>query len=369
MTIQISTAVPLQNTPVSINIPSEKIPQGNLQLRSKENEATTPAQVSNSGIHALLTLPTGTTQFELESATAPQSAVQVIEGDEKLDIVLPDGLFGTYHFEKTAPRPYIWPLYGPGGVELTRAFPMENREGEKHDHPHHRSLWTAFDEVNEVNNWHEGEGHGWTRHQRFLDITSGAVFGGFKAESLWTNAKGEPFLSEVRSVRVYNVDGEARLFDYNINWNATQGDVNFGDTKEAGVIAVRVATSMDGERGGMISNSQGGRGEKECWGKRAAWCDYSGEVNGETYGITIFNHPKSDGDEPRWHVRDYGLFAANPFSVAAFEGGEKQPFVLEKGRSMAFPYRVLLHKGDAEAANVKSIWAAMETSPRVDVEI
>ncbi len=81
---------------------------------------------------------------------------------------------------------------------------------------------------------------------------------------------------------------------------------------------------MDGERGGVITNSNGGRGEKECWGQRADWCDYSGEVDGAPYGITIFNRPQNYGGAPRWHVRDYGLFATNPFSVAAFEGGEKQ---------------------------------------------
>lgn len=375
MTIKITTDVPLHQTPVFINFPREQNLQGDLQLRAATGEVFA-AQSDNYGygVSTLLTVPAGTTEFELESAPKPESQVTLRESNNQLEILLPDGPFGTYHFEKTAPRPYIWPLYGPDGVEMTRAFPMEDREGEKHDHPHHRSLWTAFDEVNEVNNWHDGEGHGWTRHQRFIDQYSGPVFGGFKAELLWTTPKDEPFMSEIRSIRVYNIDGEMRLFDYSINWYPINKEVTFGDTKEAGVIAFRVATSMDGERGGVITNSEGGRGEKECWGKRADWCDYTGGINGEKYGITIFRHPQNHNGPPRWHVRDYGLFATNPFSVAAFEGGEKQPFVLQEdelGVGARFSYRVLLHKGEA-TERIRQVWNSYSyqnaNPPQVTIE-
>src|SRR5262249_38201494 len=37
-------------------------------------------------------------------------------------------------------KPYLYPIYGPTGKSMTRAFPMENVEGEQHDHPHHRGL-------------------------------------------------------------------------------------------------------------------------------------------------------------------------------------------------------------------------------------
>ncbi|HEY0076751.1 MAG TPA: PmoA family protein [Abditibacteriaceae bacterium] len=367
MTIHITTPVPLDSTPVFIGMPHEQIADSNLQLRRLNGGAPIPAQATANGLLALLTLPPGRSEFQLESAPMSSPQVSLQESDDQLKILLPGGPFGTYHFEKAAPRPYLWPLLGPGGKELTRAFPMENREGEKQDHPHHRSLWTAFDEVNEVNNWHEGEGHGWTRHQRFVSQMSGPVFGSFRSENYWTSAQGEPFMAETRTMRVYSVDGVRRLFDYEIAWHATHDTVTFGDTKEAGVVAFRVATSMDGARGGIITNSNGGRGEKECWGKQADWCDYSGEVDGETYGITVFNRPESDGEAPRWHVRDYGLFAANPFSVAAFEGGEKQPFVLQNRHSVHFFYRVLLHKGDAEKANLEVVWDTINTPPRVEI--
>ena len=185
------------------------------------------------------------------------------------------------------------------------------------------------------------------------------MFGGFTAQNRWETPAGVPFLTEIRRLGLYNVDGAARLFDYGITWRADYGDVIFNDTKEAGVIAFRVATSMDGARGGTIINSEGGRGEQECWGRRAAWCDYTGRVgdaeNALRQGIAVFSHPANFAAPPRWHVRDYGLFAVNPFSNGSFTGGEKTPFTLPRGESVNFDFRVLLH---GEGADLGATWNA-----------
>ena len=52
----------------------------------------------------------------------------------------------------------------------------------------------------------------------------------------------------------------------------------------AACISVRVTPSMDvkSELGGKIENANGGKNEDETWGKRAAWCDYTGPVNDKT---------------------------------------------------------------------------------------
>ena len=42
--------------------------------------------------------------------------------------------------DKATNKCYFWPIIGPGGVKMTRAFPMQDVEGEKQDHPHHRSV-------------------------------------------------------------------------------------------------------------------------------------------------------------------------------------------------------------------------------------
>ncbi len=361
-TVNIEQPTPLR---VLVNAP---LPIGPLQL-VPENGAPWPVQTDGNALITLCPALRAGETVQLRLETAPETpGVKLRENSGALTLALPDGEFGVYHFGNDAPRPYLWPLRGPEGHELTRAFPMENRDGEKHDHPHHRSLWTAFDEVNGVNNWHEEAPFGFTRHEAFAEQSSGPVFGGFTAQNRWEDPSGKPFLREIRRLRVYNVGGAVRLFDYGITWQAEFGDVTFNDTKEAGVIAFRVATSMDGARGGVISNSEGGRGEKECWGQRAAWCDYAGQVgegeNAAWQGIAVFSDPQNFDAPPRWHVRDYGLFAVNPFSNGSFTDGEKTPFTLQNGVSVSFDFRVLLH---GENPNLAAVWDALRNPPRAVV--
>ena len=135
---------------------------------------------------------------------------------------------------------------------------------------------------------------------------------------------------------------------------ATNGDVNFGDTKE-GTFGLRIAESMkmDAKLGGTILNSRG-ETDKDTWGKPAEWVDYVGPIGDETYGIAILCHPSSFNFPNRWHVRTYGLFAANPFGVYHFTG-DKDPtagVTLKNGESLVLRYRVLLHRGDTQSANI-----------------
>jgi hypothetical protein len=373
MKIEISSPITIDfPTPIEVNAANVALPDGDLVLRCEQTGKTIPAQkVGNAIIAVLKNLHAGETKrFAVETGSTPDAAgVAVRQDGSTLELQLPQGLFGKYHFGEEVVRPYLWPLNGPEQTPMTRAFPMENVEGEKTDHPHHTSLWTAFDEVNEVNNWHNAEGHGFTHHQSFSKIESGPICGGFVAQSVWQSSDRKPVLDETRTLRLYNVGAEIRLFDYEIVFAANYGEVTFNDTKEAGILAVRVATSMDGACGGVIENSAGGKGESECWGRQAAWCDYSGEVGGKTVGVAIFDHAGNPNFPTRWHVRDYGLFATNPFSTACFEAGEATPFVLKSGESVTFRYRVLLHHGDAQAARINNFYAAWSEPATAEVRL
>ena len=42
------------------------------------------------------------------------------------------------YIQESAGRPVIYPVVGPGGHHMTRAYPLaESRENERKDHPHH----------------------------------------------------------------------------------------------------------------------------------------------------------------------------------------------------------------------------------------
>jgi hypothetical protein len=147
------------------------------------------------------------------------------------------------------------------------------------------------------------------------------------------------------------------VFDFEITVKAGDKPIVFGDTKE-GSFGIRIAESMRFSHGkkpgdGHIVLSSGQLDDK-AWGKHSPWCDYYGPVQDKTVGIAIFDHPQNPRHPTTWHVRDYGLFAANPFGLHDFEKAEKGAgnMTVDAGKSVTFRYRVYLHEGDTQAAKV-----------------
>jgi Methane oxygenase PmoA len=146
------------------------------------------------------------------------------------------------------------------------------------------------------------------------------------------------------------------MFDFEVTLHASHGDVTFGDTKE-GAMAVRLAESMRLKTSagqGHIVTSTGVR-DNATWGKRAEWCDYSGPVDGKLVGIAIFDHPQNPRHPTWWHVRDYGLFAANPFGKHDFEklhDPSAGNLTIPSGQTATFRYRFILHTGDEIQAKI-----------------
>ena len=121
------------------------------------------------------------------------------------------------------------------------------------------------------------------------------------------------------------------------------------------------------KKGGKITNAEG-LTDGPAWGQPSPWVDYVGPVNGKTLGIAILNHPSSFRYPTTWHVRDYGLFAANPFGWHDF--GMKTPgdHTIPAGESIRFAYRLILHKGDTASANLPAAYAGYAKPPTVEVK-
>ena len=122
-------------------------------------------------------------------------------------------------------------------------------------------------------------------------------------------------------------------------------------------MAVRLAETMrlTGKVGhGHIINSEGVR-DGDTWGKRADWCDYYGPVEDKIVGIAIFDHPENPRHPTWWHVRDYGLFAANPFGRHNFENLPDKTvghLSVAPGKDITFRYRFYLHTGDEKEGQI-----------------
>jgi hypothetical protein len=95
--------------------------------------------------------------------------------------------------------------------------------------------------------------------------------------------------------------------------------------------------------------------------------DYSGPVDGKTVGIAILNHPRSFRYPTTWHVRTYGLFAANPFGWHDFGLSKPGDYRLHAGDKLWFAYRVILHEGDARSARIAAAFDRYSEPPGIDV--
>ena len=335
--------------------------------------------------------------------TASAAGVQITQLADRLRVEINGRLFTEYYFTNV-PRPFYYPLIGPGEASMTRNWPMKSTSDEEHDHRHHRSLWFAHGLINGHDFWSEATNSGRIVHTTFTEIKSGEMEGVIKSQDKWIAPYGTVVCTDERTLRIYNStsielggaskalpagspsppleerggerrpfnrgftnsmavvynpdQAEERLFDFEITLHAREADLTLGDTKE-GTMAVRVAETMrlKGKVGqGHIVNSAGSR-DAVAWGKRADWCDYYGPVDGKTVGIAIFDHPHNPHHPTWWQVRDYGLFAANPFGRHDFErlfsffktaGNLKVP----AGRNVTFRYRFYLHQGDEQQAKV-----------------
>ena len=86
----------------------------------------------------------------------------------------------------------------------------------------------------------------------------------------------------------------------------------------------------------------------------------------ETVGIAILNHPSSFRWPTYWHVRTYGLYAANPFGDKSFTGrsGDDGSYTLPAGKKLLLRYRLLLHRGDWQQARIAQLYADYAREPK-----
>jgi hypothetical protein len=283
--------------------------------------------------------------------------VQITELPDRVRVEINGQLFTEYLF-KDVPRPYCYPLIGPGGAAMTRNWPMKEAPNEERDHVHHRSFWFTHGSVNKQDFWAEGKVSGKIVHDGFVEIKSGKKAGTIQSRNKWVAVDGTLICTDVRTLNIYAPKSDKeRLFDFEVTIQALPDkELVFGDTKE-GSMAIRLAETMrlKGKVGqGHIVNSEGVR-DGATWGKRAAWCDYYGPVGDQTVGVAIFDHPKNPRHPTWWHVRDYGLFAANPFGQHDFEALPDKiagNLTVPAGKTVTFRYRFYLHTGDEKQGEV-----------------
>jgi len=291
----------------------------------------------------------------LTCAASAASAVETIITVEKLDgrvrVEIDGGLFTEYIYDLDV-QPVLHPVIGPGGIRMTRNWPLdESDEREARDHPHHRSLWMTFGDINGVDFWRALDPQPKVLHDELLEAEVQDGVGLIRARNRWVAPDGRVHCTDTRTIRFSTVDG-ARLIDYEVSLHASEGPFTFG-VNEEGMMAIRTHPELRLEgpvAKGQAINSEGVRGVP-VWGKRAKWLDYWAPIDGKVVGVAIFDHPDNPRHPTWWHARPYGLITANP-SGGHDTTGETKPIRVEDGESLSFRYRFVFHEGDFEQAEI-----------------
>jgi len=291
--------------------------------------------------------------------------VTFAKGDGRIEVTIDGKPYTTFFCGSETAKPYLHPLRSASGKIVTRRYPMENIPGETHDHPHHRGLWFSHGSVNGYDFWsNEPSQHG-GKNARIVLKSFGRLAGGQQSGTLdatfdWVDPQGKTVLTEARTMTFY-ADPAKRVIDFDITLTPAV-KVTFGDTKE-GTFAIRLAAPLEEptheslaspKRTGLMVDSEGRRGEPQVWGHRASWVDYFGEIDGEKLGIAILDHPSNPRHPTYWHSRSYGLFAANIFGLHDFlnDKSASGSMTVDPGQSLRFRYRVIIHPGDFQSANI-----------------
>jgi hypothetical protein len=312
------------------------------------------------------------TQYRLERKRVQDRDLTrgVFLRDQKgtLAVDFDEGILTMYH-TKSGHKPFLFPLVGPDKVAYTRSYPMARAPSElkDQDHPHQRSFWFTHGNVNGIDFWGEAAQSGRIEEQARRTVVDGPALAQLTTKNDWTAPDGRTVCSDERVLTFYRTE-DTRTIDFEVKILASHGPVTFGDTKE-GTFGIRVASSMDVDKktGGKITNAEG-LTDESAWGQASAWVDYVGPIDNRTDGIAVLNHPSSFRFPTTWHVRTYGLFAANPFGWHDFGKGKQGDHTIPAGQSITFRYRIILHTGDTKAAAVPEQFAAYAHPPAVAIE-
>jgi hypothetical protein len=277
-------------------------------------------------------------------------------------------LVARYNISSEEFKPYFWPVNAPGGIPVTRAWPMvKDPPGKSKDHVHQKSVWFCHGEImpdgaeavaqigsKNVDCWGESPKSGrivCTHVGEPKAVKGGAVL---LTRNEWRSVGGNKVLDETRTIGLYDL-GTARLIVLDIDLHASVVPVLFGDTKE-GSLGLRVNDQISEKYGkGRLENAEGLVGAKAVWGLFSAWSDYSGLVNDREVGIAGLDDPKNRSPIA-WHSRDYGLMAGNPFGRAKSGfppvKGRTDVVKLAKGEHLKLRYGILIHLGNARDGKV-----------------
>jgi hypothetical protein len=288
--------------------------------------------------------------------------VKFEQGKNKIDVMVGGELFMSYLYDPKLPKPSWVPVCTPSGIPVSRRYPLTELKGGSMDHEHHVGLFFTVDGVNGTNFWNYYKNSDGKepkiKHIKVEEMSGGKGEGKLVTRAQWIDKKGKFVLAEKKTM-VLRAGEHENMLDCSIDLTAQEEKVVFEDIEE-GVFALRLSdylreskASVKLRPGGSVPkenvagtgryfSSNGDETAKKVWGKRARWVALQGVRKDKVVGVAILNHPASINYPTYWHVRDYGLFSANPLGQGDFQ--RQRPKAYRKNK--VIPLRLMLEPGE-----------------------
>jgi hypothetical protein len=307
----------------------------------------------------------------LAEGTKPN--VRLIQGDNKVDVMFGGKLFTSYVYGDKLTKPVLVPIRTPSGIEVNRRHPLTEIKGASDDHSHHVGIFFAVDQVNGTNFWRNTSPPPHIKHIKITVLSNGTGRGKLSTVVHWMDINGRVVLEEKRNMIFLAAENENEYaIDFSMDLTAKDAKVVFDDIEE-GMFAIRVSDYLRQSRDklnirsgqpipeesitgtGTYFSSNGDLTAKNIWGKRARWVALQGIRQKKVVGVAILNHPASINYPTYWHVRDYGLFSANPLGQGDFQRQRPRQYrknkviplrlTLEPGETAHFRFLVIIYEG------------------------
>ncbi len=300
-------------------------------------------------LRCLLTLAAWAGASFAADSASPRRPVRFEREGDAIRVLSGTNLVAVYRFG--GPRsPSFHPVIGPTGTNVLREYPFAD---ESRDHPHHRGIWLAHGDVNGHDFWSSRHGE---RIEQVALLALDHAAGRLATSNHWI-AAGQIVATDTRSWTISVHDDKSIAFDLEWHLHAPGHEVVLGDTKE-GTLALRLANALqcDPPGRGTLINSEGDAGAA-AWGRRARWCRASGPHGGGEISVLLFDHPSNPAHPNGWHVRTYGLLAANPFARQSFRLPDSSPPLrLPPHGSIVYRWRIAIVPGTPAPSEVESAW-------------
>lgn len=271
-----------------------------------------------------------------------QLKVTAIKKKSKIDVLIEGRLFTSYIFSKDEKYPFFFPVNGPSAAGVTS---IRNA-----NYPHHSSLFFGCDKVNGGNYWQEGLDRG-----QIISLgPSIKIADGnrvvIKDECIWTRPDAYAPMKDKREIIITAPEKNIYQLDFAITLEMLM-NVQILKTNHS-LFSARMDPDLAVINGGTMINAEGMQGEKETFAKKSVWIDYSGNRGTGKEGLAIFQHPDSKWFPAPWFTRDYGFISPTPMYWPEDEKG----ISLKKGDTIDLFYRVIVHSGDHQTANIKELY-------------